>query len=184
MSHCRHRPWTVRLACLLVLCSVPAVIQAAVHKTAGVNSGPAVGDRQSTPPPHKVARLGGPEDLGCATSYDVSTPSITWYDASDGIEVAYRDDQNSGFLKIPFRFQYYGYEYEWVAISSNGWISFEDMWTDDGFYEQARGIPSAVAGPRPEAPIAVAWADLDVSADPAVFPTPHPVRTKTFGSSW
>jgi hypothetical protein len=51
--------------------------------------------------------------------------TYTWYDAqTNGINIELEGDDVFDVLDLPFSFTYYETSFDWIAVSSNGWLSF------------------------------------------------------------
>ncbi|NND81780.1 MAG: hypothetical protein HKN50_05055 [Gammaproteobacteria bacterium] len=106
-----------------------------------------------------IADTGGPDAFGY-TFTDSNEPDGPAYDFEDisltGSPVVLADDQVSAPIAIGFPFEFYGMPYDFVHISSNGFLSMLDG--------QPSGCCSGVSIPNtnfPNAIIAAWWEDFD-----------------------
>ncbi|MGY5873937.1 MAG: CARDB domain-containing protein, partial [Candidatus Thorarchaeota archaeon] len=57
--------------------------------------------------------------------YIMTEDTFTWYDAEvNGVNIGLSGDDESEILALPFDFTFYDTSYDWIAVSSNGWLSF------------------------------------------------------------
>ncbi len=91
----------------------------------------------------------------CDAFYTVTNPAAySWYDALGGTLHTLGDNVNTGFLPLPFTFNYYGTDYSSIAICSNGWASFV---SDTSFAYFNTTIPGTT---DPNAMLAIQWDNL------------------------
>jgi len=121
---------------------------------------------QEDPPIFNLSS-GGPDAFGYTfvDSSEVDGPEYAWIEIAppaggDGVLIATLNNVDDGYffpLTLPFAFNFYGVDYQQLAVSSNGLLYFEDAYTS--YYNQP--IPSTTYGvARFLAPL---WDDLIVS---------------------
>jgi hypothetical protein len=107
-------------------------------------------------------RRGGPDSFGYrfADSDGLDGPRFEWVEHEGGgtpLALA-GDDESSDPLPIGFAFPFYGATFEFVNVSSNGWLSFSSDLTS---YSNAPSLPN-VGSTVPENLLAAFWDDLDL----------------------
>jgi len=89
-------------------------------------------------------------------NYNMSENVYTWYDAvANGINIGLSGDDTSEVLDLPFSFSYYDTAYDWIAVSSNGWLSFVNT---NPYQYSPVSYPST--NPSYAYSLAPIWADL------------------------
>ncbi len=93
-------------------------------------------------------------------------PLFNWVDIrSIGTEINFSDpdNANSGMIDMGINFSYFGQTYSRIAVSTDGWLSFEDSLGIDH-------TPSAIPDPDgPQAMIALLWNDLHLRTGHAYY---------------
>jgi subtilisin family serine protease len=110
---------------------------------------------------------GGPDGFGYsfADSDQSGGPTFDWIDISDsGNQLSLSDDSYFFPIDLPFNFNFYGTDYNQVAVASNGTIYFQD----DYLGLSNTSIPSR-NNYGPQVFIAVYWDDLNPSANGAIY---------------
>lgn len=109
----------------------------------------------------------GPDGFGYSVtdSNDAIGPTFQWQDiSSTGVDLTLADDAYAYPISLPFTFNFYGQDYDAVAVGSNGVLYFEDSYLglDNTSIPQANSydVPSFVA---------VYWDDLDPGEAGAVY---------------
>lgn len=106
---------------------------------------------------------GGPDAYGYrwVDSNDPLGPAFGWIDISTtGTPIALTgDDQNVGWIHLPFSFPFYGGSFDSLRVCSNGWLSFSSTITA---YNNT-SFPSGASATAPENAIAPYWDDLTFS---------------------
>jgi PKD repeat protein len=118
--------------------------------------------------------------VDCGSNYTADeVNAYSWLDATGGTALTLGDDANSGFIALPFPFDYFGTVYNQVALCSNGWASFTDA-TSTAYGNLS--VPSATA---PNALLAAFWDDLDPSLGGTVYhATLGSAPNRTFVVQW
>jgi hypothetical protein len=117
--------------------------------------------------PPIIAGQGGPDVFGYRwiDSDEPGGPAFGWIDITTvGTEInpwphGTVDDGWTDPIAMGMTFEYYGIDYADVAVSTNGWVSFQSQTSS---YLTNSNIPSSVL---PNGIIAVEWDDLDGGAD-------------------
>jgi subtilisin family serine protease len=110
---------------------------------------------------------GGPDGFGYAfaDSDQPGGPAFDWIDISDsGNQLSLSDDSYFFPVDLPFNFNFYGTDYNQVAVASNGTIYFQDAYLGLG----NTPIPSR-NNYTPQTFIAVYWDDLNPSANGDIY---------------
>jgi hypothetical protein len=98
------------------------------------------------------------------TDYPDAAPLYEWITCStryggSGVKLDFNPDttaiDTSAVVDLPFRFRFYGKEYERLLVSENGWVSFDSLDCDD-FYNWAMPNPYGCG-----AQIAAFWDNLE-----------------------
>ena len=108
-----------------------------------------------------------PDEFGytCLDSNESDGPTFNWIDiSSTGTQIALEDNNHFFPINLPFDFNFYGTNYNQLAVSSKGTIYFEDEYM--GFVN--RSIPSKNTY-TPQTFIALYWDNLDPSSGGAVY---------------
>jgi subtilisin family serine protease/uncharacterized membrane protein len=110
---------------------------------------------------------GGPDGFGYAfaDSNQSGGPTFDWIDISDsGNQLSLSDDSYFFPIDLPFNFNFYGTNYNQVAVGSNGTVYFQDAYL---------GLSNISIPSRniyiPQVFIAVYWDDLNPSANGAIY---------------
>lgn len=110
--------------------------------------------------PATGAMKGGPDAFGYRffDSEEVDELEFSWIDIeADDIYTNLGNNEISAYLPIGFSFEFYGKSYDRVYISSNGFITFSNVF-DSGFY----GEPLPTLNGRRTNLIAGLWDALDI----------------------
>ncbi len=106
---------------------------------------------------------GGPDAFGYrwVDSDDPFGPAFSWEDISAvGTPIAFTgDDQNLGWIHLPFSFPFYGSSFDSIRVCTNGWLSFSSTLTS---YSNSALPSGGTSGP--ENLIAPFWDDLTFSS--------------------
>jgi hypothetical protein len=94
--------------------------------------------------------------------YAIHNSPFGWVDATVGTNAGVFVDDGHVEIPIGFGFDFYGETYEYVRISSNGFLTF----SSDGSYYENQPLPS---GAEPNGVIAPYWDDLDPSLGGSVY---------------
>lgn len=123
--------------------------------------------------PQGIDQPVGPDEYGyiCFDSQDRSwdkSPTFAWREINPlvdgyefegerlGVEDNGNNQDTSVVVALPFRFRYYGHDFDRLVICSNGWVAFGD---ENSMFIDFRNYPiPGVQGP--DAQLAVFWDDL------------------------
>lgn len=127
---------------------------------------------------------GGPDGAGYMwyDSYDESGPSYVAPPIAEATPTEISGDDDLGVVDLPFTFTYYDVDYDAIAISTNGWISFDTSLTSSDYINDS--IPDPLT---PNAMLAPYWddQDCDVFADStAAIMTYNDIGTSSFWVIW
>ena len=124
--------------------------------------GPASEGPKDDPGTPGILGNGGPDAFGYrwVDSDDALGPAFDWVDITAvGTPIPFSgDDQNQGWIHLPFAFPFYGTAQESLRVCTNGWLSFSSTLTT--FTNTA--LPSGGAT-APENLVAPFWDDLTFS---------------------
>jgi hypothetical protein len=106
---------------------------------------------------HHIGHDGPVEGWSYSDNITGGGQAYNWTDIkTSGIQINFSDadNGNSGMIQMGFNFDYFGSTYSKIAVSTNGWLSFDDTVSTD--YSNSP-IPDPDG---PSAMIALLWADL------------------------
>ena len=123
-----------------------------------VASEPVKGDCESEPVGFAGAGAGGPDLFGYvwADSKQPGGPSFDWVEVSDLGTRVFLGDDDAFTVSLPFAFPFYGTAKTQIAISANGYLTF-DPGSADGYWTNAP-IPTST---KPNDLLAAFWDDLN-----------------------
>ncbi len=117
-------------------------------------------------PEHTEANQGGPDSAGYKWRDSLAPTPTVPYSFIDGIsngkKLHLAVNRNTNWLELGFTFNYYGQDYDRVAICSNGWVSF----VDNSSISSQGDVPDTAL---PSGVIAAYWKNLHAAQGGGVY---------------